>query len=56
MSDTEGLSPEGPELDSGINLAVASPVPKTGDGWALPKVIFVSVAFCVMIGCCVEDI
>lgn len=56
MSDTEGLSPEGPELDSGISLAVASPVAKTGVGWELPKVIFVRVAFCVMIGCWVGDI
>lgn len=57
MSDTEGLSPEGPELDSGISLAVASPLLKTGDEWwELPKVILVTVALCVMIGCCDADI
>ena len=57
MSDTEGLSPEGLELDSGISLAVASPLLKTGDEWwELPKVILVTVALCVMIGCCGEDI
>lgn len=51
MSDTEGLSPEGPELDSGISLAVASPLLKTGDEWwELPKLILVTVALCVMIG------
>lgn len=52
MSDTDGLSPEDPELDSGISLAVASPLLKTGDEWwELPKVIFVTVGLCVMIGC-----
>lgn len=52
MSDTEGLSPEAPELDSGISLAAASPLLKTGDGWrGVPKVILVTVALCVMIGC-----
>ncbi len=57
MSDTEGLSPEDPELDSGISLAVASPLLKTGDEWReLPKVILVTVALWVMIGCCGEDI
>lgn len=52
MSETEGLSPDKPELDSGISLAVASPLLNTGDWWELPKVILVRVAFCVMIGCC----
>lgn len=57
MSDTEGFSPEGPELDSGSSLAVASPLLKTGDEWwALPKLILVTVALCVMIGCCGEDV
>lgn len=31
MSDTEGLSSEDPELDSGISLAAASPLLKTGE-------------------------
>lgn len=57
MSDTEGLSPEGPELDSGISLAEASPLLKTGDEWwELPKVILVTVALCVMIGCCSDKL
>lgn len=52
MSDTLGLSPGGPELDSGVSLAAASPLLKTGGEWcAPPKVIFVTVALCVMIGC-----
>lgn len=32
MSDTDGLSPGDPELDSGISLAAASPLLNTGDG------------------------
>lgn len=53
MSDTEDLSPGGPELDSGTSLAAASPLLKTGDEWwEPPKVILVTVAPCVMIGCC----
>lgn len=57
MSDTDGLSPEGPELDSGSSLAVASPLLNTGVGWwELPKVILVTVALWVMIGCCGRDI
>ena len=56
MSDTDGFSPDGPELDSGISLAVASPLLKTGDEWwEEPKVILVTVALCVMIGCCGGD-
>lgn len=31
MSDTEGLSSEEPELDTGISLAAASPLLKTGE-------------------------
>lgn len=54
MSDTEGLSPGGPQLDSGISLAAASALLlNTCDGWwEPPKVILVTVALCVMIGCC----
>lgn len=53
MSDTDGFSGAtlGPELDSGRSLAAASALLLTGgEGW-LPKVIFVTVAPCVMIGC-----
>lgn len=53
MSDTEGLFSEGPELDSGISLAAASPLLKTCEEWLEPpKVILVTVALWVMIGCC----
>lgn len=52
MSDTEDFSPGGPELDSGISLAVASALLNTGgERWEPPKVILVTVALCVMIGC-----
>lgn len=52
MSDTDGFSPGGPELDSGSSLAVASALLNAGgERWGPPKVILVTVALCVMIGC-----
>lgn len=53
MSETDAFSPGGPELDSGSSLAEASAPPNAGGGrWAEPpKVILVTVALCVMIGC-----
>lgn len=56
MSDTEGLSSGEPELDSGMSLAAASPLVKACEAWLEPpKVILVTVALWVMIGCCVGD-
>lgn len=53
MSETDVFSPRGPELDSGSSLAEASALLNAGGGrWAEPpKVILVTVALCVMIGC-----
>lgn len=52
MSDTDDFSPGGPELDSGSSLAVASALLNAGgERWEPPKVILVTVALCVMIGC-----
>lgn len=52
MSDTVDFSRGGPELDSGSSLAVASALLNAGgERWEPPKVILVTVALCVMIGC-----
>lgn len=53
MSDTVDLSLGWlkPELDSGTSLLLASPLLVPGGDMGLPKVIFVTVAPCVMMGC-----